>query len=59
MDFGTFYGLLTVAGLLAFLAIAAWAFSEATRKGFEDAALIPFQEKDLPSPMAGSWLRHY
>lgn len=48
MDINDFRSLLTVLGLLCFLGIAAWAYSGKARKGFDEAAQIPFTEEDLP-----------
>ena len=35
---------LTVMGLVCFIAITLWAFSGRARKGFDEAALLPFSE---------------
>jgi len=48
VDINDFRSLLTVLGLLCFLGIAAWAYSGKARKGFDEAAQIPFTEEDLP-----------
>jgi len=44
---------LTVMGLVCFIAISLWAFSGRARKGFDEAALLPFSEDDLPVLDAG------
>ncbi|WP_374264834.1 cbb3-type cytochrome oxidase subunit 3 [Zoogloea sp.] len=53
MDINDARALITVVGLVCFIAISIWAFSGRARKGFEEAALLPFSEDDLPSPQAG------
>jgi len=35
------------------LGIAIWAYSGRARKGFDEAALLPFSEDELPAPGAG------
>jgi cytochrome c oxidase cbb3-type subunit 4 len=40
----------TVLGFVCFIAITLWAFSGRARKGFDEAALLPFSEDDLPAP---------
>lgn len=59
MDFASFYGLVTIIGLLGFLRIVAWVFSESNRDRFRQAALIPMNERELPSDRRNSWVRHY
>ena len=44
---------LTVMGLVCFIAISLWAFSGRARKGFDEAALLPFSEDDLQALNAG------
>lgn len=46
MDINDLRSLLTVAGLLCFLAIVAWAYSKGSKKGFDEAANLPFAEHD-------------
>jgi len=46
MDINDLRSILTVAGLLCFLAIAAWAYGKSSKKGFEEAANLPFAEDD-------------
>ncbi|MDD3354736.1 cbb3-type cytochrome c oxidase subunit 3 [Zoogloea sp.] len=43
----------TVLGFVCFIAISLWAYSKRASKGFEEAALLPFGEDDLPSPATG------
>ncbi len=45
--------LITVMGLLCFLGICAWAYSRHARSGFEEAALLPFSDDDVPAPQGG------
>jgi cytochrome c oxidase cbb3-type subunit 4 len=44
MDINDLRSLLTVAGLVCFLAIAAWAYSGRRRKDFDEAANLPFTD---------------
>ena len=53
VDINDFRSLLTVLGLTCFLGIAAWAYSGKARKGFDEAAQIPFTEDDLPGETSG------
>lgn len=53
MDINDARAVLTVAGLVCFIAITLWAFSSRARKGFDEAALLPFSEDDLPVPETG------
>ncbi len=39
---------LTVMGFLCFVAICIWAWSKPARRGFDEAAMIPFREGDQP-----------
>jgi cytochrome c oxidase cbb3-type subunit 3 len=43
----------TVLGLVCFIAITLWAYSGRARKGFDEAALLPFSEDDLPARRVG------
>lgn len=45
MDMGTVRGLLTLALMLAFVAIAIWAFSSRRRKDFEEASRLPLDDE--------------
>jgi len=38
----------TVVSFLVFLAIIAWAFSRGAKKGFDEAAQLPFRDHDGP-----------
>lgn len=53
MDINDARSVVTVLGLLCFIAISLWAFSGRARKGFDEAALLPFSEDDLPAPKGG------
>ena len=46
MDINDLRSVVTVAGLLCFLAIVAWAYGKGSKKGFEEAANLPFAEHD-------------
>jgi cytochrome c oxidase cbb3-type subunit IV len=46
MDINDLRSLVTVAGLLCFLAIVAWAYGKGSKQGFEEAANLPFAEND-------------
>ena len=46
MDINDLRSIVTVAGLLCFLAIVWWAYGKRSQKGFEEAANLPFAEHD-------------
>lgn len=46
MDINDMRSLITVAGLVCFLAIAAWAYSSRRRKDFDEAANLPFTDPE-------------
>lgn len=46
MDINDLRSIITVAGLLCFLAIVGWAYGRGSKKGFEEAANLPFAEHD-------------
>lgn len=46
MDINDLRSIVTVAGLLCFLAIVIWAYGKGSRKGFDEAANLPFAEGD-------------
>jgi cytochrome c oxidase cbb3-type subunit 4 len=46
MDINDLRSIVTVVGLLCFLAIVAWAYGKSSKKGFEEAANLPFAEDD-------------
>lgn len=41
--------LVTVLGFLCFVGICVWAYSKHAKKGFDEAAKLPFTEDDLPA----------
>ena len=45
MDLNDVRVVLTVLGLLGFLAIVAWAYSKSARKGFKEASELPFADE--------------
>ncbi len=46
MDINDLRSIVTVTGLLCFLAIVWWAYSKRSKKGFDEAANLPFAEHD-------------
>jgi cytochrome c oxidase cbb3-type subunit 4 len=46
MDINDLRSIVTVAGLLCFLGIVAWAYSKGSKKGFDEAANLPFAEHE-------------
>lgn len=46
MDINEMRSLLTVTGLICFLAIAWWAYSGKRRKDFDEAANLPFSDPE-------------
>ena len=46
MDINDLRSITTVAGLLCFLGIGAWAYGKSSKKGFEEAANLPFADND-------------
>jgi len=46
MDINDMRSLITVAGLVCFLAIAWWAYSGKRRKDFDEAANLPFTDPE-------------
>lgn len=46
MDINDLRSIITVAGLLCFLGIVGWAYGKSSRKGFDEAANLPFAEPD-------------
>ena len=49
MDINDFRSLITVLGLVCFLAICAWAYSKHATAGFDEAARLPLSDDDLPT----------
>ena len=50
MDINDLRSIVTVAGLLCFLALVAWAYGKSSTKGFEEAATLPFADEDDHGP---------
>ena len=50
MDINLLREIVTVASFGSFLAIVAYAISPANKKGFEEAARIPLDDEERPSP---------
>jgi cytochrome c oxidase cbb3-type subunit 4 len=50
MDLNTLRSAVTVFGLLVFLAIVGWAWQQARRADFAEAARLPFEEDFGPVP---------
>ncbi|HAF55854.1 MAG TPA: CcoQ/FixQ family Cbb3-type cytochrome c oxidase assembly chaperone [Thauera sp.] len=48
MDINDIRSLITVLGLVCFLAICAWAYSRHAKAGFDEAARLPLSDDDLP-----------
>lgn len=46
MDINDLRSITTVLGLLCFLGIVAWAYGKSSKKGFEEAANLPFADND-------------
>ena len=53
IDIGTIRGIGTGLVFLSFVCVTLWAYSGRARKGFDEAALLPFSEDDLPAPKGG------
>lgn len=50
MDINLFRQVITVAGLVCFVAIALWAWGKPAAQRFEEASMQPINDDDLPSP---------
>lgn len=46
MDINDLRSITTVLGLLCFLGIVGWAYGKSSKKGFDEAANLPFAEHD-------------
>lgn len=53
MDINDLRSLVTLFGLVCFLLIVAWAYSKSARRGFEEAAMLPFGDDDTASDVSG------
>jgi cytochrome c oxidase cbb3-type subunit 4 len=50
MDLNTIRSAITVAALITFVGIVAWAWSSRRRADFDAAARLPLEEDDAPAP---------
>ena len=48
MDMNALRGLIAVLSLVVFLGIVLWAYGGRQRKRFDEAARLPFEERDRP-----------
>jgi cytochrome c oxidase cbb3-type subunit 4 len=46
MDINDLRSITTVLGLLCFLGIVGWAYAKGSKRGFDEAANLPFAEND-------------
>jgi cytochrome c oxidase cbb3-type subunit IV len=46
MDINTFRSIVTVLAFVSFVGIVIWAYSARARRGFDEAAQLPFAEDD-------------
>ncbi len=46
MDINDLRSIITVAGLVCFLAIVFWAYNKGSQSGFDEAARLPFSEDE-------------
>lgn len=49
MDINDLRTVITVMGFLCFVGICAWAYSRHAKSGFDEAALLPLTDDDLPA----------
>jgi len=47
MDINTLRGISTIVVMIAFIGICLWAYSSRRKKGFDDAANLPFADEEL------------
>jgi cytochrome c oxidase cbb3-type subunit 4 len=52
MDINIIREAITVISFIIFVGILAWAYGKGSKRGFDQAALIPFQESDDPAEHA-------
>ena len=52
MDINDLRSIITLMGLLCFAGICAWAYSKHAKKGFDEAAQLPFTDDDAPAGKA-------
>ena len=53
MDLNDLRSIVTVMGFVCFLAICVWAYSNHAKRGFEEAAMLPFSDDDAPAGATG------
>ena len=59
MDINTLRSIATVLAFIAFMAIIVWAFSKNSKRGFEEAANLPFaDDEDMPSTTSAEKKTH-
>ncbi len=57
MELNDLRSFVTLAGFVCFLAIAAWAYSRGARKGFDEAAMLPFADDEGHEGKDGNTIR--
>ncbi len=57
MDINSIRSLITVLSLAAFLGIVFWAWSAKRKAAFDEAALLPFDDDDVPARQAETGTR--
>ena len=50
MDINDVRSLVTVLGLICFVGICIWAYSKRAKRGFDEAAQLPFTEDEALAP---------
>jgi cytochrome c oxidase cbb3-type subunit 4 len=53
MDINTLRGLITLLLLIGFVGLCFWAYSGRRKAAFEEAALLPFADEQVPSDENG------
>jgi cytochrome c oxidase cbb3-type subunit 4 len=53
VDINDLRSIITLMGFLCFLGICAWAYSGHARRGFDEAAMLPFSDDDRPAGQNG------
>ncbi|WP_371460109.1 cbb3-type cytochrome oxidase subunit 3 [Uliginosibacterium sp. TH139] len=54
LDINLVRSLVTAGGFCCFVAIILWAFSKSARKGFDEAAMLPFQDEEAADVQSAS-----
>lgn len=57
MDVNTVRAVFTLLALLAFVAVAVWAYSSKNKARFEEDALLPFADDEVETPPVGEQSR--